>query len=126
GINLNGLGKVRLKDFAVEIVIDLVEKVVQPVENVELAAVNLPIFQHPSQLAVLEHLAVFRDADEDNPVEQPLHHLVQLPGGEFGIVLVNVLGEFFPPARHLIQEDIINLLSQTWRTADFREQSLQR
>ena len=123
GINLDGLGKVRLKDFAVEVVVDLMEKIIQPIENVERPLIS----QSSKTLRNWPYSRTLRSSAmriKRIRSTKTLHHFVQLPGGELGIVLVNILGVVFPPARHFVKEDIVNLLAQPWRPANFREQSL--
>src|SRR5207237_8905998 len=87
-----------LKDFAVKVVVDLLEKRAEPVEDVELPAARPPLFSGGAKLVSLDDSAVLGDADKDKPVEQPLDDLIQLPRGQAAVVLVNAPGEPLAPA----------------------------
>ena len=71
-------------------------------------------------------MTVLGDTDENNAVEQPLNNLVQLFGGEAGIVLVDVFSQFLTPAGHLLEEGGVHGYAEALGAAVARQHGLQR
>src|ERR1700731_4056913 len=97
----------RLKDFAVKVLVNAVEKIIEPIENVKFSAACFPFFDRITQLILFNNATILCNADEDDAIQQTLNDFVQLLGREAGIVLVNIFGQFLAPFGHLVEESRI-------------------
>ena len=117
----------RLENFAVKVLIDFAKQGVKPIAGQrELSAACLPLVHGVGELTLFDDMAVLGDADENDAVEQSLHHLIQLPGCESPVVLENVLRQPPAPFGHLIEELLIDLLAEALLAADARQHGIER
>lgn len=77
-------------------------------------------------MVFLDDAAIFGDADEDDAVKQALDHFVQLPGGERGVVLVDVARQVFAPAAHFVEEGFVHRDAEALGAAVARDHGVER